>query len=353
MITKARLGTGYLVAVGVGLAGLVASGTLAPEGTASAAPVVAVPFGAFSAVALSFAFVITGVWLGRSDLSEESIWKVAQWGTLGLGVPTLVVVLLATFRYRSLVVLGWRTVAINNVAVGGIVGILVGSVTELRRANERSALLNERNAVFNRVLRHDIRNSMNLVEGHLERIESGEGDVERSAEVIRDQVDHVVRLSRAARRLDRLNDDRPLRTVDLTSLVAERVEAFREAHPDAEVDADLRDVRVRGDDLLGSVVDDLLSNAAEHTDGTPRVRVAVDRVDGGGTAELRVSDDGPGFPERELDVHAGASETDLRHSDGVDLWLSKWIVETYDGDLVLENDERGARVRVRLPTGEP
>ncbi|MFB6304700.1 MAG: ATP-binding protein [Haloferacaceae archaeon] len=350
MVSKASLGTGYLVSLGVGLAALVASGVLVPAG-GGIGPA-AMPLGVVSASILALSFVVTGVWLGRSDLSGESVWKVAQWATLGLGVPTLVVVLLAAFSADSLVVLGWRTVAVNNVAVGGIVGVLLGAVTELRRANRRSAELNRRNAVFNRVLRHDIRNSMNLVEGHLERVEAGEGDVERSAAIIRDQVDHVVSLSHAARRLNELNADRPLRAVDAAPLVEDRVAVVRERYPGAEVETDLENVRVRANDLLGSVVDNLLTNAVEHNEGSPHVRVVLEPVDGGRTAELRVSDDGPGFPERELELRADAPETDLRHSDGVGLWLSEWIVETFDGELTLENADDGARARIRLPSVE-
>jgi signal transduction histidine kinase len=72
----------------------------------------------------------------------------------------------------------------------------------------------------------------------------------------------------------------------------------------------------------------------------------------GDTVLFRVADDGPGFTDAELAVHADAeaTETALRHSDGVGLWLVRWIVDAYDGDVTVENgDDCGAVVTVRLP----
>jgi signal transduction histidine kinase len=100
-------------------------------------------------------------------------------------------------------------------------------------------------------------------------------------------------------------------------------------------------------------------DAVEHgsTDSQPKaddwLRVTV-RPDGRGKAVvLRVEDDGPGFTDTELAVHADAqtTETALRHSDGVGLWLVRWIVDAYDGEFTVENgDDGGAVVTVRLPT---
>jgi hypothetical protein len=70
------------------------------------------------------------------------------------------------------------------------------------------------------------------------------------------------------------------------------------------------------------------------------------------TVRIAVLDDGEGIPERERElINEGRTETALDHSSGLGLWLTKWIAETYDGDLTLDGrgDEGGGRAVLRLP----
>jgi two-component system OmpR family sensor kinase len=72
----------------------------------------------------------------------------------------------------------------------------------------------------------------------------------------------------------------------------------------------------------------------------------------GDAVRLRVADDGPGFTDAELAVHAddAVTETALQHSDGVGLWLVRWIVDAYGGEFAVRNaDDGGAVVTVTLP----
>ncbi|MFB6102182.1 MAG: sensor histidine kinase [Haloplanus sp.] len=172
-----------------------------------------------------------------------------------------------------------------------------------------------------------------------------------AADVIHDQLDHITRLSDAANRLDDLEAMVETEPVDLSALTTDRVEEVRRVHDGVVVETDIRPgTYVRANDLLASVVDNLLRNAVEHGDAEPRVWVTVRPTEGrSDTAELRVRDDGPGFSDTELAVHTDATETALQHSDGVGLWLVRWIVDAYDGELVVENDATGAAVTVRLP----
>ena len=116
--------------------------------------------------------------------------------------------------------------------------------------------------------------------------------------------------------------------------------------------------------LIG--VEELVDNAVEHsvtssqpgTDGpaehgdaeTPRVTVEL--VDGPepDTVTIRVSDDGPGLPESEWNVVAGEQEiTQLQHTQGLGLWLVRWVVDKHSGDLALEESEDGTTVTITVP----
>ena len=407
MVSKGDLGVSYLVAVGVVLFGAFSGGTLLPLGSG-------VDVGSQSLLGLSMgimiagSFLVTGIGLARSTLDDERVWRVAGWSTLGLGVPTLLAIVVIVLVPSMLRGIGWRSVVLVNIAAGGVVGVLVGSLLELRAEHERTRTLNQRNTVFLRLFRHDIRTSVNLIRGHLDLVASaGETPLE-SADVIRDHLAHIERLSDAANRLDDLESMTETEPIDFGALVRDRLDTIQRSTNAVAVETDIHpESYVRANGLLTSVVDNLLRNAVEHgstnnrtgagdavehgstsprsqapedavehgstgsqpvaddavehgstssrspSETDPCIRVTV-RPDGrGDTVVLRVEDDGPGFTDSELAVHADAetTETALRHSDGVGLWLVRWIVDAYDGEFTVENgDDGGAIVTVRLPT---
>lgn len=352
MVSEEQLGTGYLVGVGFGLSGALTSGLPVPAGHGwlSGTNALLVFFGL---VVLS-GFTVTVIGFSKSDLAAGRIWRVAQWSTVGLGIPTLLIVSLALLDRQALAGMGWQSVATIDIAGGGLLGILFGTFVELRAEHDRTRALNQRNTVFLRLLRHDIRNSATAIQGHAEHLAASEPSLTQSIQAIRTQIDHVVRLSDAARQLDDLQTTEARASVDLPALVRDRLAVVRERYPDAEFEADLPPHGyVRANDLLSSVVDNLLVNAVEHNDDRPRVEVSVDRPDSEEVVVLRVRDDGPGFPEDELAVRSREGETPLRHSRGVGLWLVQWIVDSCDGEFAVENADGGAVATVKLPAARP
>jgi signal transduction histidine kinase len=354
MASKRDLGVGYLLAVGTATFALLASGVAVPGGRGGPLTDSASMLAILTGSVVATGFTATGVALGRSELNDERVWRIAQWSTLGLAVPTLASIGVAIAKPGSLSGLGWRSVIMMNIASGGIIAILVGSLVELRAEHARTKRLNQRNTVFLRLLRHDIRTSANLIQGHAERLAGGTPGDDNSLAVVTEQVDRIVGLSEAARELDRLKRTDGTRPVDLSTLVERRLASFETEHPEADVTAHVDPgVWVCANGILSSVVDNILGNAAVHGGRAPRLDVAVRRSSVDGFAEFRVEDDGPGFSEVELAVHRQETETALRHSDGVSLWLAQWVLDSCDGELSLANaDDGGAVVTVRLPLAE-
>jgi signal transduction histidine kinase len=352
MVSKGDLGVSYLIAVGIALSAVLTTGAVRPAERTVAITRSTSLLGLCMGVMLTGGFTVTGLALSRSDLNGERVWRVAAWSTIGLGIPTLLVVGVLLWAPSTFRGVGWRSVVIVTIASGGVVGVLVGSLLELHAEHERTRTLNQRNTVFLRLFRHDIRTSVNIVRGHVELLTSAERAPPDCVEVIDDQLDHIARLSDAANRLDDLESMSETTPVDLGALAAERIDELRRIHRDVAVETEIeRETYVQANDLLASVVDNLLRNAVEHNEGDPWLCVTVrpppSRAD---AVELRVRDDGPGFSEAELAVHTGGVETALRHSDGVGLWLVRWITDAYGGSVAVENaSDGGAVVTIILP----
>jgi len=72
------------------------------------------------------------------------------------------------------------------------------------------------------------------------------------------------------------------------------------------------------------------------------------------TVVVEILDTGEGFPNDEVAlINDDETETQLRHSSGMGLWLAKWVLEHYGGTLSLgEADTGGGAVEIRLPAAD-
>ena len=335
-LSKGTLGMGYVVGAGVALSlALLVHAATAIRAGPSALLVVLVGF--VPALALAGA----NYWLPRSGLRGAQMWTVAEWSGLGIGLLTLLN-LAVLFAGVSLATVRTGLLA-SSVAIGGFVGILVGTLLELRRSRDRLAQSND---ILNRILRHDVRNRLNVMLGHLSALEhTAEGERARRTEQLGQCVERLITTTEKARRIDvALGAERRVqRPVDLVPAVEERLAAVRRAHPEATVETDLPDeAMVQADWLLGSVLDNVIENSVVHSTTAPTLSVGVD-VDGAATT-LVVADDCPEIPESELNVFASGNETQLRHSKGVGLWLVIWVVEGYGGEVSFETADGNGNV---------
>jgi PAS domain S-box-containing protein len=230
-----------------------------------------------------------------------------------------------------------------------------------RRASERElARARDQLSALNRVLRHDIRNDMQVILGFVELLED---DVDETGQDALDTIattgEHVVELTRSSRDLARTvagETELPLEPVSLSETISVEVDRRREAFPDTTLTVDdVPDVTVRANDLLASVFRNLLNNAVQHSDrDDPTVTVSADLLRGDHRVRVRVADDGPGIPpEREKEVF-GKGEKGLDSTGtGLGLYLVESLVDQYGGEVWIEsNDPRGTVVVVELQVAE-
>lgn len=228
-----------------------------------------------------------------------------------------------------------------------------GVIVTMRDITERYRH-QQRRRVMNRVLRHDLRNDMNVVVGHAEiLVDALDDDYVRHAETIEQKASNLVQIGEKVRKIDqRLHGrDREFKRIELARIVRKEVQSIHETYPDASIRTRLEDVSIWGDMLVRTAVTNLIENAVEHNDRpTPEVDIVATYADETGRIELTVSDNGSGIPEAERRVITSGVETPLEHISGLGLWLVKWIVEGMDGELTIETKEtHGTIITLSFP----
>lgn len=225
-----------------------------------------------------------------------------------------------------------------------------GHIVILRDITDR-ARHRQRLEVMNRVLRHDIRNDINLILAHADEVLNGNGDCEERVDRIKDLAFDVVELSERARTAgESLGSTDVLDTIDLVPVIERHLDELRRDYPAADISQDLPvEGVVWAHPLIDSAVKNVIENALEHNNrDEPTLAVSI-RDDADDFLDLRIVDNGPGIPDIEREVIRSGTETQVQHSSGLGLWLTNWIISESGGDVSFaDNDPQGTILTVRL-----
>ena len=216
----------------------------------------------------------------------------------------------------------------------------LGSLLSLRDVTDRE-LRKQRLEVLNRVLRHNLRNRVDVIKSNAEAV-AAETDSDYAG-AITDSADGLATLSSKARETDQLVS-RPMRPsrVDLPTVLRDIVDTVGD--DSVRLDAPDAASLVTDREALCRALRNAIENAVEYADSS--VRVSVQATPDG--YAITVADDGPGIPASELASLDAETETPLQHGTGLGLWQLKWGVTKLNGDLSFDTSE-GTTVRVTVP----
>jgi signal transduction histidine kinase len=247
---------------------------------------------------------------------------------------------------------GYRTFEAGVSPLSDQHGREFGAVITLADVTERE-IREGQLRVLNRVLRHNLRNEIDVVHAL-----AGEDDVPAGVgRRIRATTEELLETSERAREVEQVMEASSITptAVDIGDVIAAVVDDVRGRYPEVTVETSVRSDRTVHTDrtILTHVLSNLVENAAEHNDAaTPEVSVTVDDAtrDGAELVEITVADNGPGIADRERRVIEAGEETELRHGSGLGLWTARWGSRILGGTLRFDADSpRGTVVSVAVP----
>ncbi len=240
--------------------------------------------------------------------------------------------------------------------------IVFDDITELLQA--------QRNAAWGEVARrlaHEIKNPLTPIQLSAERIrrkfladETGEKaevldrathTIVQQVEAMRDMVNAFSEYARAPQvNISSVSINKLITQVaDLYPSLPEKPQ-LRIKLDDTLQEIDIDGIRIR------QVLHNLIRNAVEALEGieSPRIEVSSRLISGenGGHAEIVVTDNGPGFPEDELERIFEPYMTTKTKGTGLGLAIVKKLIDEHGGDVSVQNrvePESGAVVRIVLP----
>jgi PAS domain S-box-containing protein len=232
---------------------------------------------------------------------------------------------------------------------------LEGFITDITERKQRQKQIE----ILDRVLRHNVRNNVNVIQGQAEVIQRLIGDrdpdgaspIERSAQRIVEKGDDLLTTAEKERVITEVLTQEPNpRAIDLEQIVTGAVATVRaEEGCDSIAATCPGGIEVIAVPRLKQAFEELLRNAVVHAEaGDPAVRLEVATEPE--AVRVTVSDAGPRLPKVEQDVLLGKiQESPLSHGSGLGLWLVCLLVRQSNGTLTYgTNDQGGNEIEIRL-----
>ncbi|WP_255198002.1 sensor histidine kinase [Halorarius litoreus] len=238
-----------------------------------------------------------------------------------------------------------------------IFGLVYFSLHRLTERNRRLKLALQQAGLLHRILRHNLRNTCNIIAGNVQLLAEAEnGNNDSCLETIRQQNERLMELSRKSRYLRDFTNptDDDLLITDLADIANAKVTNAGSVHPEATITLDApEEALIRAHYHIGDVLEELIDNAIEHNaSSNPQVWISIRQQ--GSTVICTLEDNGPGIPPLEQRVLVRNSETPTEHSQGIGLWLVHLTVQYSNGSIdVVNQNDGGTAVTLKLPAVTP
>jgi two-component system sensor histidine kinase SenX3 len=248
-------------------------------------------------------------------------------------------------------------VRVTSIGDAGLIAILIFDDSEMRRLDSI-----RRDFVAN--ISHELKTPIGALSILSEAVLDASNDPEAIAKFASRMQSEAKRLSDLVQEiinLSRLQDDDPLKNgkpVDISAVIAEAVDQSRlnaEKRKITLVHEEVDDVVINGDrNQVTMAIHNLIENAINYSPDATRVAITLKVVDA--IAEISVSDQGIGIPEKDLEriferfYRVDPARSRLTGGTGLGLSIVKHIATNHGGDVSLWSVEgAGSTFTIRFP----
>ena len=225
---------------------------------------------------------------------------------------------------------------------------------ELSAARRAIEQREQRVGVLNRVLRHNLRNEMNVIRSHAELIDSASNDpdIVDSAATILETTGRLMDIAEDAKRIEKSVSGSTANRIplNLRHAIERAAERTRNRYRNVALTCTVEDdTWVEVSEELEFALSELFETLAGMADDGSRIVVELDDERGANATLCLVAHcEDANLPQSEVQALVAGEETQLAHGSGLGLWLVNWIVELSGGQLAFRSTEGGQDVLLEL-----
>ncbi len=207
----------------------------------------------------------------------------------------------------------------------------------------------KREEFLHSILRHDVKNKIQVAKGYLQLVEEGGAEVEDYSDKLQESIENAEKVIEKVRTLQKLEKSEEKKKIKLSSIVDEVVSEYEEQAEEKGVEIVTRSLgcEVKGGALLSTLFDNLLENSLKHA-GCDKIKFSSEIDED--FCVITVEDDGEGIPDsvKEEIFKQGFSQGEYEGS-GIGMYIVKEIAESYGGNIEVSDSELGgARFDIKL-----
>jgi signal transduction histidine kinase len=209
----------------------------------------------------------------------------------------------------------------------------------------------QRLEVLNRIFRHNIRTSTQVILGNAEYLASNNSE-EKSATLQREALEIEAISQKVRTIIDVFEQGRRQRTsLRLDSILSEAVDTAAADYPVVDIHYEPITEIIHVDSLFDTVCQNVVENAVEHNaKPDPQVWITVEIDAESDHVSITVADNGSGIDDNELRLIEEGTETPLGHGSGFGLALIAWATDIAGGSICFDdNDPTGTVVTIEAP----
>ncbi|MDZ7702238.1 MAG: hypothetical protein U5J98_09365 [Halobacteriales archaeon] len=185
--------------------------------------------------------VYAGYWLETGEVDGEAIWRIGAFAVGGAVVASSLTLALlwATATAADIDPLARFVLFVGTGTEGSLLGVLAGTfaVTDSRYRGERTVA--DELETLQALVRHDARNRLTIIGGHLTKLTESADLPAESVEIIETQLGAIESMLADTGTAAALRSGQPTSAVDLVDVVTRQVSVLRDTYEDVEVRTEL------------------------------------------------------------------------------------------------------------------
>ncbi len=217
-------------------------------------------------------------------------------------------------------------------------------ITERKEHKKREDFLHS-------LLRHDVRNKTQIVEGYLELMEEFDlpEEAEKYLEKTKDAVEAAVDIIKKVRTLREIDEKEEIGRVSLDSMLENAINEYRNqiSEKGFEIEYEKPGVEVIGGPLLSELFSNLIENSIRHSEGD---KIKISMEESNEEITILLEDNGKGIPNAyKTDIFERGFKKGETAGSGLGMFMVKRIVEEYRGSIEVKDSELGgAKFEIKL-----